>query len=98
MAFAVEIFASAEEFLKSDRLSDTDCAIVDVRMPGMSGLELQRRLAASHRHVPVILITAHGDEDLRARALESGAAAYLFKPFSEEALVNAVQEAMTSLH
>src|SRR5262245_24108134 len=61
--FAVEAFASAEEFLNSGHLPNTRCMILDVRMPGMNGLELQRRVAASHREVPVIFITAHGDED-----------------------------------
>jgi FixJ family two-component response regulator len=92
--FGVEVFASAEEFLGSDRVGETDCLILDVRMPGMSGLELQRRLASSHPGMPVIFVTAHGDEELRSRALKSGAVDFLFKPFSEEALLNAVQKAV----
>jgi FixJ family two-component response regulator len=92
--FVVEVFASAEEFLGSDRARATACLILDMRMPGMSGLELQRRLMASHPEVPIIFITAHGDEELRSRALSGGAVDYLLKPFSEEALLTAVQTAL----
>jgi FixJ family two-component response regulator len=92
--FAVEAFASAEEFLKSDQLRDTRCLILDVRMPGMNGIELQRRLVASHYVIPVIFITAHGDETARSHAMRDGAVAYLLKPFSEEALLNAIHTAL----
>jgi FixJ family two-component response regulator len=95
MRYGVEAFASAEEFLSSERVRETDCVILDVRMPGMSGLELQRRLAGSHPDKPVIFITAHGDEELRSRALKGGAVEYLLKPFSEEALLNAVRAALS---
>jgi FixJ family two-component response regulator len=91
----VNVFASAEEFLGSDRVRETDCLILDMRMPGMSGLELQRRLVASHPQMPVIFITAHGDEELRSRAMSGGAVDYLLKPFSEEALLTAVQTALS---
>jgi len=91
----VEVFASAEEFLGSDRADETDCLILDVRMPGIGGLELQRRLVYSHPEMPVILVTAHGDEELRSRALKSGAVDFLFKPFSEEALLSAVHRALS---
>lgn len=94
--FGVEVFASAEEFLSSDRMLETDCLIVDVRMPGMSGLELQMRLLISHPDIPVVFITAHGDEELRARALRGGAVDFLLKPFSDEALLNAVQTALSA--
>jgi FixJ family two-component response regulator len=93
--FVVEVFASAEEFLSSERVRETSCLILDVRMPGMGGLELQRRLTASNPHVPVIFISAHGEEELRSRALRGGAVDYLLKPFSEEALLNAVQTALS---
>ncbi len=96
VGFGVLVFASAEEFLNSNHLSDTDCLILDVRMPGMNGLELQRRLAASHRSIPVIFITAHGDEEARVRALNGGAVEYLLKPFSEEALLKAIDTALKS--
>jgi FixJ family two-component response regulator len=92
--FGVEVFASAEDFLRSLRAAETHCLILDVRMPGMSGLELQDRLAASHPEIPIIFITSHGDEELRSRALRGGAVDYLLKPFSEEALLNAVQTAL----
>jgi FixJ family two-component response regulator len=96
VGFAVKVFASAEEFLNSDHLRNTDCLILDVRMPGMNGLDLQRQLAASYRKIPVIFITAHGDEDVRSRALNGGAVDYLLKPFSEEALLNAIDAALKS--
>jgi FixJ family two-component response regulator len=92
--FAVEAFASAEEFLKSGHLRDTRCLILDVRMPGMNGIELQRRLAAVHCDIPVIFITAHGDEAARSQALRDGAVCYLLKPFTEEALLNAIHVAL----
>jgi len=96
IGFGAMVFASAEEFLTSDRLSDTDCLILDVRMPGMNGLELQRRLATNHFTIPVIFITAHGDEEARVRALNGGAVEYLLKPFSEEALLSAIDTALKS--
>jgi FixJ family two-component response regulator len=96
VGFAVKVFASAEEFLNSDHLRNTDCLILDVRMPGMNGLDLQRQLAASYCKIPVIFITAHGDEDVRSRALNGGAVDYLLKPFSEEALLNAIDAALKS--
>jgi FixJ family two-component response regulator len=92
--FAVEAFASAEEFLKSDHLRDTRCLILDVRMRGMNGFELQRRLLASHPEIPVIFITAQGNEAARSQALKDGAVDYLFKPFTEEALLNAIHAAL----
>jgi FixJ family two-component response regulator len=96
VGFGVLVFASAEEFLNSNHLSDTDCLILDVRMPGMNGLELQRRLAASPMSIPVIFITAHGDEEARVRALNGGAVEYLLKPFSEDALLKAIDMALKS--
>ncbi len=94
VGFAVEAFASAEEFLKSDHLHNTRCLILDVRMPGMNGIELQRRLVASHCDIPVIFITAHGDEAARSQALKDGAVDYLLKPFTAEALLNAIHTAL----
>jgi FixJ family two-component response regulator len=96
IGFSANIFASAEEFLNSDNLCKTDCLILDVRMPGMNGIELQRQLTVNRCESPVIFITAHGDEEARARALRDGAVAYLFKPFSEDALLNAVHTALDS--
>jgi FixJ family two-component response regulator len=96
VGFAVEVFASAEEFLRSEHLCSTDCLIVDVRMPGMNGLELQRELVAGDFGIPLIFITAHGDEAARSQALKEGAVAYLFKPFREETLLNAINAALSS--
>jgi FixJ family two-component response regulator len=96
VGFGVMVFASAEEFLGSNRLLDADCLILDVRMPGMSGIDLQRQLAATHTSIPVIFITAHGDEEARVRALNGGAVDYLLKPFSEEALLQAINTALKS--
>jgi FixJ family two-component response regulator len=91
-----EMFASAEDFWHAGQLQATDCLIVDMRMPRMSGLELQQRLAAAHCPIPVIFITAHGDAETRARALRAGAVAFLDKPFSDEVLLGAVQAALHS--
>jgi FixJ family two-component response regulator len=95
VGFAVAVFASAEEFLSSDDLRNTDCLILDVRMPGMNGLDLQRQLGATDYQIPVIFVTAHGDEEARQRALNGGAVDYLLKPFSEEALLNAIDAALS---
>jgi len=96
VGFAAQGFCSADAFLQSADLPKTDCVILDVRMPGMSGLELQRRLVASHPDVPVIFMTAHDDARARSQALSSGAVDYLIKPFSEEALLDAVRAALGS--
>jgi len=95
VGFAVSTFGSAEEFVNSDQLGSADCLILDVCMPGMSGTELQRQLVAGDYGVPVILITAHEDEGIRAQAIEVGAEAVLIKPFSEEALLNAIHAALS---
>jgi FixJ family two-component response regulator len=87
-------FPSAEEFLNSSELHDTACLILDVRMPGMSGLDLQRQLVANNSRIPIIFITSHGDDDARARALAAGAVAFLYKPFREEALLEAIDSAL----
>ena len=97
VGFIVKVFASAEEFLNSDHLRATDCLILDVRMPGMNGIELHRHLIANHYEMPVIFITAHGsDGEVRQRALKNGALAYLDKPLSEDALLKAVDKALSS--
>ena len=87
-------FASAEAFLSSQHVHDTACLILDVRMPGMSGLELQRQLGAANRRIPIIFVTAHADDDARAQALAAGAVDFLYKPFHEEALLNAIETAL----
>jgi FixJ family two-component response regulator len=89
------VFASAEEFLKSGVLKDTACLILDVRMRGMSGLDLQARLAAAHHKIPIIFMTAHvSDKEARTRALQAGAVDFLYKPFNEEVLLNHVYAAL----
>jgi FixJ family two-component response regulator len=89
-------FASAEDFLQATPLDGAGCLILDVRLPGMSGLDLQQRLAADGIHVPIVFITAQEDSDgqMRAQALRSGALAFLRKPFSDEDLLNAVRSAL----
>jgi FixJ family two-component response regulator len=96
VGFGVSGFASAEEFLASNQLTSVDCLVLDVRMPGMGGIELQRHLVANRYEIPVILITAHEDEGMRARALSVGVGAVLIKPFSEEAILNAIHAALNS--
>ena len=92
---AVYAFASAEELVASAALEKSDCVITDVRMPGMSGLELQRFIALSHPRLPVILMTAHAsDEEVRFRALRDGAVEYLSKPLDEETLLTAIETAL----
>jgi len=94
VGFRVETFASAEDFLRSARRERTGCLVLDVRMTGMSGLDLLRHLAAGNVRVPAVVLTAHGDEDIRQRCLRAGAVAFLDKPFHAEALLDAVQRAM----
>jgi len=94
VGFAVNTFASAEEFLDSDRLRNTECLILDVRLAGMNGLELQRQLASSHSEIPIIFITSYEDDEVRARALNRGAVAYLLKPFNDEELLDAIDAAL----
>ena len=90
----VETFESAELFLESDSLDKTGCLVLDLRMPGMGGLGLLRRLAASRTRIPVIILTAHGDEDMRQRTLQTGAVAFLEKPVKGPALLGAVRSAL----
>jgi two-component system, LuxR family, response regulator FixJ len=94
VGFSVEVFASAEDFWPAGHRQNAACLIVDVRMPRMSGLELQRQLAVANCPMPIIFITAHSDADTRARALNAGAVALLDKPFSDEVLLKAVQAAL----
>jgi FixJ family two-component response regulator len=89
-------FASAEEFLESGQSQQTACLIADIRMPGMSGLELQSKLNAEHCCIPTIFITAHGDTNLRMRALRAGATECLTKPFKNEILLSNVRAALES--
>jgi FixJ family two-component response regulator len=94
MGLRTEVFSSAEDFLTSDGLRDTTCLIVDVSMPGMSGLELQRHLNASGFRIPIIFISAHDDGEAKSRALGAGAIDFLKKPFSEDALLGAIRASL----
>ena len=94
LGFIAETFPSAEDFLKSDGLQRISCLIADVRMPGMSGLELYRRLVASGRPIPTVLITAHSDDGVRGRALQAGIICYLTKPFREDDLLGCIRSAL----
>ena len=94
LGFEVEAFYSAEAFLASPRLENTSCLIADVHMPGMTGIELQRHLVDSGRTIPVILITAYPDDNVRARALAAGVICYLSKTFDDNALLGFVRSAL----
>ena len=87
-------FGSAEEFLQSGLLRKAACLIVDIRMPGMSGLELQARLKADRFETPIIFITAHGDARVRMQAMREGAAEFLVKPFDDQVLLSRVRAAL----
>jgi FixJ family two-component response regulator len=89
-----QAFESAEQFLASGQLHHTACLIADIRMPGMSGLELQAKLNSEHCRIPTIFITAHGDTKLRMQALRAGAVEFLAKPFDDEALLGSVRAAL----
>jgi len=91
-----QAFASGEEFLESGQHRQAACLIADIRMPGMSGLELQAKLNAEHCRIPTIFITAHGDANLRMQALRGGAVEFLAKPFDDEALLESVRGALQS--
>src|ERR1700689_1805474 len=91
-----QAFASAEEFLKSGQHQHATCLIADIRMPGMSGLELQAQLNADRCRIPTIFITAHGDAKMRMQAMRAGAVEFLAKPFDDEALLESVRAALES--
>jgi FixJ family two-component response regulator len=96
LGFSVATFASAGEFLAWPRLRQTSCLIADVNMPGMTGVELHRRLAAVGNAIPTILITAYPDDTLRARAMADGVIAYLSKPCSDSVLLDLVRAALSA--
>jgi FixJ family two-component response regulator len=89
-----QAFASAEEFLQSGQQHQTACLIADIRMPGMSGLELQVKLNAERCRIPTIFITAHGDTKMRLQAMRAGAVEFLAKPFDDEVLLQNVRAAL----
>jgi len=92
--FAARAFSSADEFLLSDSVGQTNCLILDVAMPGMSGLDLQLELTRRGHEIPVIFITAQKDETIREQALRQGAVKFLYKPFSDTALLEALNAAI----
>jgi FixJ family two-component response regulator len=94
LGFRAAAFESAEKFLSSDHLNDASCLIVDVRMPGMNGLQLQSQLAATGSRIPIIFITAYDDKASRQRAMQAGAAAFLGKPFTDEELLQWIRSAL----
>src|ERR1700691_857759 len=94
VGFSSLTFESAEAFLGSGHQRKAACLIADIRMPGMSGLELQARLNAEHCRIPTIFITAHGDEEMRFQALRAGAVEFLPKPFDDEVLIESVRAAL----
>lgn len=96
LGFAVETFPSAQQFLDSRWLSITDCLILDVRMPGMRGPDLQRELYRRGNGIPIVFITAHGDEDIGPQVRSEGAVDCLLKPFTEAALLGAIRKALVA--
>jgi FixJ family two-component response regulator len=92
--FATNTFATAEEFLDSATQLETACLILDVRLPGMSGIELQKELADANSAIPIIFVTAHGDESLRDLVMKSGAAGFLNKPVRSDALLREIRSAV----
>ena len=93
---AAHVFMSAEAFLASDRVGQTECLVIDVAMPGMTGPELQQELKRRGVDIPIVFITAHSDESSRRRLIEQGAVECLLKPFSDTALLEAVTAALSS--
>jgi FixJ family two-component response regulator len=94
VGLSVQTFASAQEFLSSSRPDVPSCLILDVRMPGLSGLDLQRELAEANIHIPIIFITGHGDIPMSVRAMKAGAVEFLTKPFRDQDLLDAIQQAL----
>ena len=92
--FAVQLFASGKEFLRFGSLQNTSCLVLDVHMPGMSGLQLQSHLLAAGYRIPIIFITADADERTRARALKAGAVDFLRKPFGDDVLLKGIRSAL----
>ena len=92
--FSVRAFSSAEDFLASDSVGQTKCLILDIAMPGMSGVDLQQELKRRRQAIPIVFITAHGDETIRPRLLSAGAVECLLKPFSDAALRKALAAAL----
>jgi FixJ family two-component response regulator len=96
LGYRADTFASAEEFLQSDRVNDTSCLILDVNMPGLGGIELQSQLVAQGNFTPIIFITAVPEKRMRDKAFRAGAIGFLSKPFKEECLINHLDVALKS--
>ena len=96
LGYSVDAFASAEAFLASSRVNSTACVITDVQMPGMSGVELQRRLLAGRHRVPVIFVTAYPNESIRDRVMRDGAIGYLSKPLQKQSLLDCLDRVLSS--
>ncbi len=90
----VELFGSAKEFLRGERLDAPSCLVLDIRLPGISGLDFQRGLAEANIHIPIIFITAHGDIPMTVRAMKAGAVEFLTKPFRDQDLLDAIHVAL----
>jgi FixJ family two-component response regulator len=94
VGYEVDLFESAKGFLDSAEINNTACLVLDLRMPEMSGLELQQTLRDDGRNIPIIIVTAHGEDTARTEALAAGAVAFLNKPFQEEVLLGAINSAI----
>jgi len=92
--FSPRTFASAEEFLACDDCDETACLILDVRLPGMSGIELQKQLSKTNSRLPIVFVTAHGDASLRDSLMRAGAVAFLYKPVRSDALLKEIRRAL----
>src|ERR1700680_2313140 len=90
----VETFGVAQEFLSRERSKGPGCLVLDIRLPGLSGLDLQRQLADANIQIPIVFITAHGDIQMSVRAMKAGAVEFLTKPFRDQDLLDAVQQAI----
>ncbi len=96
LGYKAAVFASAEEYLQSEQAGDSSCLITDLHMPGMSGADLQDRLIADGRQVPMIFVTAYYEEKVRDRVLDAGAYGFLRKPFNDESLIECLDKALSS--
>ena len=94
LGYHASTFGSAHEYLKSEQVHDTSCLITDVQMPGLSGIELQDRLIARGHRIPIIFITGHPDESVRARAMKAGAVSFLIKPFNPDHFIGCIDKAL----
>ena len=92
--FSARTFPSAEEFLACEGCDQTDCLVLDVRLPGMSGVELQKQLGESESRLPIIFVTAHGDDSLRESLMRAGAAAFFYKPVRSDALLREIHKTL----